>query len=427
MKNIYTRIRENNTIKIPSKLIKTINYFTDEELLTITSTIEEAKELIYLFLSLFTGQSINYSKTLMLEDVHISNDFFRKMFSDYKKKAIYKLIINLLVKGTKNGSILYLRNKYSVAIHRANGYVLSDRYIGYGYDLYTIKTKKAIKVKQRLVDFNLSKIENEIIAKRELLHYDKLSCFNDDEVKKISEEKKYNKGKKIVYRKSKNFNTEEQTLYSSLLNQYKYYNENDNLIVPIISSDRVYTSINLISSFIRKEINIDGEESVELDFSALHPSIILSLYGDVREKKNQITHTNISNELKVDREEIKTIHLSFFNDRINNILNSKKYNNIRDYYFNKYPVMMKNLIEDKEKNGYKITSQRTLKIEKEIMERVYRRIDINIPMFYIFDALKVKKSDANLVAKVMNDVVNEMNILTEVDYKIKKKIKKNNH
>ena len=75
--------------------------------------------------------------------------------------------------------------------------------------------------------------------------------------------------------------------------------------------------------------------------------------------------------------------------------------------------MMKNLIEDKKKNGYINTSRRLFKKEVELMTEVIGRLnEIGIYVGYIYDALITEPKNAEIVAEIMDEVARSMGIYT---------------
>jgi hypothetical protein len=124
-----------------------------------------------------------------------------------------------------------------------------------------------------------------------------------------------------------------------------------------------------------------------------------------------LTHQSIAAQLKLDVKDVKIAHLSFFNMNVKQMGQSPLF----EYYQNIEPDMLKNLIDDKDTNGYKITSQKMFDLEVKIMSELIRRLnEMGIYPLYIFDALLVKDSDQNTVEYTMNKVVEEMGIYTIV-------------
>ena len=54
---------------------------------------------------------------------------------------------------------------------------------------------------------------------------------------------------------------------------------------------RVYDSLNTMNGWIRELIKIDGEETIEKDFKALHPNLVTLIYGG---NAKYITHEKIA-------------------------------------------------------------------------------------------------------------------------------------
>jgi hypothetical protein len=199
--------------------------------------------------------------------------------------------------------------------------------------------------------------------------------------------------------------------YEDNLKSYKILIDNK-FLIPTISGDRagnrVYDSFNLMPSFIRNLIKIDNEKIVDVDFKCFHPNLAIKLYGG---KTKHLTHEIIAQELKLDVRKIKKEHLSFFNKRPINMKSSSLYK----YYEEKEPQMLERLINDKNKFGHKINSEKILKLEVQIMTECIKRLNVlNIYPLCIHDALVVKISDRNTTESIMNSVVIQMGVFTTV-------------
>jgi hypothetical protein len=235
------------------------------------------------------------------------------------------------------------------------------------------------------------------------------------EAKRLVEMKYRNgKGKKLTIlngRKKTDLVNQKRIYLEDSLKLFKYLTENG-FKYPSISGERsggrVYDSINMMPRFIRNLIKIDNEKTIDVDFRCLHPNLAVKLYGGITK---YITHELIKDVLQMELYIVKEEHLSFFNKKTQQMKQSALY----AYYETNEPTMLKNIISDKSKNNYKITSQKMFDLEVKIMTECIKRLNnIGIDVLYVFDALLVKSSNQKAVKYTMNQVVIEMGIYTNV-------------
>ncbi|QIH37875.1 hypothetical protein G7A72_03245 [Flavobacterium sp. Sr18] len=174
------------------------------------------------------------------------------------------------------------------------------------------------------------------------------------------------------------------------------------------SGGRVVDSFTLMPSWIRKEISINGTKLKEADYTALHPNIAVKLYAG---KESYITHQKVAENASIDVADVKIEHLSFFNKHWNGMLTSPLFN----YYANNETEMMENIFKDKQQNGYKITSRKLFKAEVDVMTTVIEKLNgVGIYVLYVYDALICKPEDESIVIEIMDKVILDFGIKTEV-------------
>lgn len=194
-------------------------------------------------------------------------------------------------------------------------------------------------------------------------------------------------------------------------------NTTDGFYLPKISEKnaggRVVDSFNLMPSWIRKLIKINGERLVTLDFKCLHPNIVLSLYNS---HLKYITHQQVCNELNeilqlkkpLSIHSIKTQHLSVFNQTAKKIKLYKVYH----YYNLKDPDFMDVLLKEKENNP-KLTTKKMFTKEVELMTTIMDQFDaLNIKALYIYDAVMVEPKNVTKALEIMNAAAIKLNIHT---------------
>lgn len=418
---------EKRTIQIPKGVKRRVKRLPKRVLRKIDSNIEEAIEKCFILIStlaytVFYNEDESYnwknlSSTLM-------NDLFKKGGDN---TYVYKNVINALTYSTNStmpiieckknhsGEDSYQEGNYSKQ-YRLH---LSSR--NQTLIKYTIQFKENIKKRREKHLKDFSQANTNIIGKNLIGVYPLITLPEKKDIenqgKKLAKEGyKTKKGKLLTYlnKKSKSYypNPKVRSFVEENLKQYNYLVGVD-YIIPKVgdykSGGRVVDSFNLMPSWIRKLVKIDGEKIIELDFKALHPNIAMNLYGGA---KCQITHKEVAKVLKMPLKEVKIEHLSFFNKRVQDLKRSPLYK----YYSERDKGMLDNLINDKIINkNYKITSQKLFKKEVEIMTSIIEKLNsICIYVLYVYDALYCKESDKNIVSEIMNRVIKEHGVNTNI-------------
>lgn len=352
-----------------------------------------------------------------------SNILHQQTKKEFDNTFIYKLILDVLKKGTNKGSIIEVSenifgtDSFSVGKY-SKKYKISDLYLKPKLTTYLLKTDYLIERRRAFFFSTLSLASENIIGRNLINIYGRLSLPSESEI--ISTGKKLvklkyitKKGKKLTMRnKHSDDYWSDISCRSFVEDNIELYNylTTDGFVIPNIGSEasggRVVDSFTLMPSWIRKLIKIDGEETVEIDFKCLHPNIAVSIYSGNR---NYITHKLLADKLDIDIKTVKIEHLSFFNKEIYQMKKSVLF----EYYEENEPWMLKNILKDKGTNGHKVTSIKMFEKETEIMTEVIKRLnDLGINVLYVYDALLSKKSDYETVKKIMNQVVIEKKIYT---------------
>ena len=339
---------------------------------------------------------------------------------------IYKYVIDAL-KYTTNTTcpILETRKNYSGYETYENGviskqYKLGTTFQNHNLVNYELKTHECLekRIKHHCVKLKLA-LENPI-AKNLLMVYPNITLPNKEEIKAearklIKKGYKSKKGKQLTFlnQKAKSYysNSENRSFVEENIKQFNYLTLRGYLM-PIIgdykSGGRVVDSFNLMPSWIRSMVNIDGENIVELDYKALHPNIVMSIYGG---KAKYLTHEQISNELGIELSKVKIEHLSFFNKRISDMKRSILF----EYYSINENQMLDNIFKDKKQCGYKITSRKLFEMEVKIMIACVKQLNrLGVYVLYVYDALYCKESDENLVKEIMNRTIKSFNVFTNI-------------
>jgi hypothetical protein len=412
-----------NTILIPKKIKRNLERYVPKELLRkIDTNIELAIEKCLVFVSNLSSTYYSDNRWKKLKSTIMHEQTKKPNSNTY----VYPNIIRALIKGTpKDGAIIeILKNEdgndsYQIGVH-SKYYKLSDNYFKAGLTQYIIQDESLINNRRIWLYNELKCATDNPIASNLLSVYPRLTLPTHNEMmaearRLISKGYINKKGKKLTmlnkHGKSYFTDANKRSFVEENIELYNYLTQNGFLIPSIggiRSGGRVVDSFTLMPSWIRKMIKIDGHDIVEVDYRALHPNIAVKLYGG---KSQHITHQMIADQLEVDKQIIKEAHLSFFNQKINQMKQSPLYK----YYKKKEPDMLNDVMYEKRNNisKHKVTSERLFDCEARIMSEVLRRLNSNgIYALYVYDALYCKSIDALEVIEVMNQVALEFGVYT---------------
>lgn len=418
LKQFYRIYDKSYTIIIPTKVeAKVDRHIKVKELKTISEDLIMAKDLIMMFLSLFSQTNINYLQADQKED----SLRFRRLYSKILKKdfsynretrGAYTKIINLCI---KHGIIEVGRN-YSSMHGRSREYGLTKRYFCKGLVKYTLKSPAIIKRKLKEATEHFEEVASNPIGFNELVMgtvYQYPTMEEAEAIIRAEIKKKHiNKsGKRLVWlgkHSKKEYPRKDFVYGEEYLKRYEYTYLSKKM--PIIGSKeaggRVYTQYNMMPEIIRNHVTINGEKLVESDYSTLHPNIANTLYG---ENKDCISHDIVAEALNITRDEAKRHHLTFFNQT----LEKMQFNKVYEYYKKSHPELLRNLENDKMRYGYRITSEKMAEFETAMMTEIIKQaMDKGLKVAYCFDALFCKKDEIGRVKEIMQNVADEYNVNT---------------
>lgn len=390
-------------------------------------------------------EKVDKNKNVAIEKcLIIASNLTSTIFSDEKWKPLSSTLLNDQIKKRKDNTFLYkhaidvlgYKTNYSEPVFEIKKndddketyqqgvtsklYKLNSSFSEYGTVNYYLKDNDCLQKRRKYIYSKLKKAKENLIADNLLNLYPLIELPSIDEI--ILEAKrlvkmKYitKKGKQITFlnKRKKEFylDYKARSFVEDNLKQFDYLTQRG-FMIPIVGNDRsggrVVDSFNLMPSWIRKLIKIDGENIAEVDFKALHPNIAMSLYNGT---KKFLTHQQIALESGIDVSKVKIENLSFFNKRVKQMKKSVIYN----YYSETQPDMIANIIADKHKSldSYKITSKRMFKKEVEIMNECINKInERGIYVGYVYDALFCKQSDVETVKKIMDEVILKFKVYT---------------
>lgn len=374
----------------------------------------------------------------------VASNLTSTIFSDEKWKSLSSTLLNEQIKRGRDNTFLYKHalnvltytSKYSNPVIEVKKNVfdkesyqqgvsskvfkLNSSFSEYGTINYYLTDNNCLQKRRKYIYSKLKKAKENSIANNLLNLYPSIELPSMDEMfleakRLIKINYKTKKGKQVTFlnkRKKEYYpNHKARSFVEDNLKQYEYLTQRG-FMIPIIGNDRsggrVVDSFNLMPSWIRKLIKIDGENIAEVDFKALHPNIAMSLYGGT---KKFLTHQQIALESGIDVSRVKIEHLSFFNKRVRHMKKCALYN----YYLTNEPDMMFNIVNDKykSKDSYKITSKRMFKKEVEIVTECINEINKKgIYVGYVYDALFCKGSDVDTVKKIMDEVILKFKVYT---------------
>lgn len=406
-----------DTISIPSKVESKLKYFTKKELKTIADNTIDAKDYILIILSNFsTTWSLSQSSNNERKKEgykRLSSEILRFQVSSTPNNR-YKKIINLLLKH----QIIEKGSDYLVG-KQCREYRLTKKYFGKGIVKYQLKSSDALRINSQRLSKELLKATSTTLGRNSLKMYSLVELPTIKEVEKILKDAMKNgyrskKSNRKLVIKGKNYRDDDPR-YVYFEDYIKMYKElTDTFIIPIVTGDnaggRVIDSFNLMPSLIRKHIKINGERIVENDYSCLHPSIAMKIYGGSGQK---ITHDKVADYLSITRGKAKKEHLSFFNKNWKYLILSPLFK----FYTENELEMMENIYKERKNSerGHKITSQQMFTEETKIMTEVVQKLENEgINVIYVFDALYSSQSNSQRVSEVMNQVAKEFKVNTSV-------------
>lgn len=380
-------------------------------LLRVHKDKENAVELCLFLLSIISNKNFNH------DWVRISSEKFRKIRYNYKS------IIEVLkyTNGNFEPLIIVKQNESNFETYEAGKeskkFSLTEFYYNKNKVDYQLKNEKIVNQYVKILKEALAKNLDNAIIKNIVNLYPRISFptykqMIDEAKRLIKLNYVTKKGKKLIFRKDfkKGFNKNKYVIVEDCIARSLAIMNNPEILEPSNSKagGRVTYKLNLINSWIRQLIKIDKEEIVELDFRALHPNLAIKLFGG---STKYITHQKVAEKLNIDVNKVKKQHLSFFNEKILAMKNRKLY----QYYLNDEPNLVENIINDKKRYGYKITSKRMFELEVQIMTEIIKILNSKgVYLIYIYDALACKKSNLELVKKTMEEVVMRYGVYTSV-------------
>ena len=403
---------DRETIKVPKKLVYTLTtLFPKKVLKTIDNDLNVAIDLCLLFTTQLTstyfemlnGDNSEGWKSLKAEylrdQLHIDPESYRRV----REVLEYPLI---------KGSILECDYKKEIG-SRCYNYRLGGAFIGKGIEKYSLRTDvvKSLLNKHLTRAYKAAAVNpicKNLIELYPIITLPTIEEIMEEAKRLVSNNYFTKKGKRLIFKnkhkKSYFKNPETLSFVEEGIEIFEYLT-NNGLKVPIEGSKesggRIVDSFNLMPSWIRNLIKIEGEPIVEIDYSCLHPNIAMNLYGG---SKEFLTHQDIASITGIDLYEIKKEHLSFFNKHPKHMKKSPLYN----HYIESEPKMMANILSEKtnSKSKYKITSRKLFKKEVEIMTEVVKQLNQDgIYVGYIYDALFCHPLHAAHVKSVMDEIV----------------------
>lgn len=426
---------ENPRVQVPNKLEPALQHIDPELLREIHSDRDVAIEYIILFASyISTAQAFEGGG----EDQK-GTSLSSKLLTRLLYPAFYSNVVGACLKGTPLKGPIVQRTGYSVGKH-SYLYSFTPTYekghlVQYPFRTEIVKEVYRRNLGKRIDRYKTNPIIKNLLDVYPLLEIPDLKTLRQDGIAKSKDPNFRTKsGKKLVHlnRNSKSrlkhradfrsmaFLEDHVRLFKSLTEPH--------LLPPSVQSQnaggRVIDFVTLMPSWMREHLRINGEPLAECDFKALHPNIIMSLYGG---RTRYLEHETMAREMErvldlPEAQKVKNMaqfkkqHLAFFNMEPLEML--LWYPNLWHYYQAQEPEMMRALVAEKQQSGYKTTSRRMFTKEVEIMSEAIRRLnDLGIYVLYVYDALLCQQSHQDTVVSIMNEVALAHGVCTRVKAK----------
>ena len=400
---------------IPNKLKKDLERYIPNSLLSeVHKDKSVAVELCLVFLS-------NLSNAYLINEDNgwkiLNTSLLRSQVSN-TNDDVHKKIISVLLKGTKNSGPIIEVNKHFVQGEYSRGYRLTENYRGKGVKKYDFQTNHVRNILSKNYFKTLNAAIKNPIANNLITLYGNITLPTVEQIKKearrlVKAGYTTKKGKKLTFlnKHSKEYwkDSEQRSFVEENIELFKRLTEHGYLI-PTVSEEnaggRVTDSFNLMPSWIRKLIKINGRKIEEADYTALHPNIAMTVYGG---NEKYITHEKVAESLNIKTEKVKVQHLSFFNHQWKNMFISPLF----EYYAKDFKLM-EGLYKDK-MIDYKTTTRKLFKTEVTIMTNVIKRLnEEKIFVMYVYDALYSCNKNINRVREIMNEETIKLGVYTQV-------------
>lgn len=429
---------------VPAKLVRKFNRLTKQERKGFTLINQDEKTAIELCYIIASNLSDTYFHSIQQNATDSQVNGWKRLHSRILQDQVSDC------RNTTYLRIVEFLQEIEV-IERYRQYIIGEKAMSYRFThefftekmtVVTLKEQKPLQLRKRSWLANMKEtVKNDIQRNiyRVLSVCHKISVEDMFEIGKKKAEAGYTtkKGKRLTFldKKTKDYFKDFDKNRVAVEDGIKIYK---NLIEKNYecqiggegSGGRVASLFNLLPNWIREEIKVDGmPDREELDFTCLHPNIVCPTFNGTGE---HISHDKVVDALfpqatpeeKLEKRlEVKIEHLSFFNKPLKSGMHDGKFvpgmeaSILFPYYMQKEPRMMAELIQSKEKNGYKSTSKLLFEIEVAMMTEITRRVNAfnpDILMIYVYDALEVDKKYVDVVKKIMNDVAKEVGVNTFV-------------
>lgn len=423
-----------NSILIPKKAEYNLKKYTPKPLLySIDSDINVAIQKCLVFLNNLASTHYEDNRWKPLHSTILHEQLKNEGDNTY----VYKQVIEALKFGTKQtgGIILPKKCPHGFETYQVGGkskqYMLTDTYFKAGLTEYIIKDEAIIQNRNKAFYKALSEANDNVISNNLLKLYPNIEIPTVDAVlaegKRLVKSNYITKSQKKLTMRNRHPNNywkdaKQRSFVEDNIELYQFLTGRGFMIPNAgkhTNGGRVVDSFNLMPSWIRNMVKINGEPIVECDFTAMHPNLANSLYCG---SGQHISHQEVADYLGMDRKQAKKEHLSFFNKPYYPSKNKKEAekgamvtSSIHKYYEDNEPIMLGNIKNDKLGNNYKSSTYKLFGLEVEVMTEVISRLnDLGIYVMYVYDALYCAESNYDTVAYTMNQVVKDMSINTRV-------------
>lgn len=383
---------KNNNILLVQGLITTINTTPPELYKLQGKTQLEVKESIYIFLSKFTITPIQYFQGEN-HKIKLNYELLKLNYGNGLLSVIFKVLdYHGIIERTHYSTMI--GNSYS------RSYYFTSKFLEVtAIREYKLKCKKSINLVAKLrlkAENKLHKYDRNGI--KQLIDSTMLTLPTKEQLivvaKKMVQQNKCNKKGKLYRFANKKSKLQLKKIYRYVEHDIAMYQYAvANAILKITKGGRVSYSLNRIPKWIRNEILINDTQTVELDATAMQPSLFTAFWASTTTTTTTaVNYTSIADSMgivntkKTARNKIKSQFIQWLHQDLSEMYKYK----IDNYLTEHYPSQTAKIKQDKKAKGAKYVSYKLLELESSLFDEISKEfVKQKIQAIYVYDAMIV--------------------------------------